>query len=705
MIQGLGISATSTDPNVQYAHEDGIASNEAKYVRQASVTYPGPSARRAVYYNYPASGVGAALGRLDNIASVQNTNTASEKFVAYSYFGASTVLKVAYPAVTSGGSSLALTYGASANPGAPGLDRFGRVVDQKWQIQSGTPVVKDQFKYAYDRTSNRTSRDVAPDAGTPPTGLDHYYTYDGLDRLTQSNRGNLASGVITDQNADANQAWGLDTVGNWTQFKWDADGGGAGTPTVQSRAHNKANEIAGNGGNPISGSGAANWVDPTYDQAGNMISGPQPRYETVDANTQLYKYDAWNRLTKIYRDANCNDTIDDPSELVVTYSYDGQNRRIRKVVAGNDTYDYYYNESWQVLEVCKASRTNKTYQQYVWGIQYIDAPVVQFRDTADDGTLDQALYYTYDGNFNVTALVGTNGTVAERYTYDPYGKVTFKAADWSDAVNQAKSAYDNEILYCGYRFDPESGLFHVRNRYLTPPLGRWLTNDLIGYRDGMNRYQYGKANPLSWVDTHGTTVISVGSLAVFEFHMRYLFSSEWLWTGDVAVNSKLDVTKDAVTYLNTNVDASPTQYWKRSYTWSGQYHYFGGSGYGKKVQCPCYDAAGKKISDSGWEGVYVYHLHVVNIDAAAKIEKVTVGAKGSVGKKDVAGVEAGVSIDIRIENPNELSKQWYEATICPDGKGGIIISDKDGNATTTALFRIGEESSGIDEGNEKARGH
>ena len=474
----------------------------------------------------------------------------------------------------------------------------------------------------------------------------------------------------------------------------------------QTRTHNKANEIEDTvNQTPDDISGTPDWVDPAYDLAGNMTAGPQPRYETADANTQLYKYDAWNRLTKIYRDADTDDTIDDPGELVVTYSYDGLNRRIRKVVAGGDTYDYYYNESWQVLEVQKAGRTNKTYQQSVWGIQYVDAPVVQFRDTADDGTLDETLYYTYDGNFNVTAVIKPDGTVAERYTYDPYGQVTFKAADWSDAASQAKSAYDNEILYCGYRWDPESGLFHVRNRYLTPPLGRWLTNDLIGYRDGMNRYQYGKANPLSWVDTHGTTVISVGSLAVFEFHMRYLFSSEWLWTGDVAVNSKLDVTKDAVTYLNTNVDASPTQYWKRSYTWSGQYHYFGGSGYGKKVQCPCYDAAGKKISDSGWEGVYVYHLHVVNIDAAAKIEKVTVGAKGSVGKKDVAGVEAGVSIDIRIENPNELSKQWYEATICPDGKGGIIISDKDGNATTTALFRIGEESSGIDEGNEKARGH
>jgi len=77
-MQDHAVAAGSGDPNVQYAYEDGIASNEAKYVRPASVTYPGPGTRRVVYYNYPTSGVGAALGRLDNIASA-GSPTASQK--------------------------------------------------------------------------------------------------------------------------------------------------------------------------------------------------------------------------------------------------------------------------------------------------------------------------------------------------------------------------------------------------------------------------------------------------------------------------------------------------------------------------------------------------------------------------------------------------------------------------------------------------
>jgi len=94
-------AAGSGDPNVQYAYEDGIAGNEAKYVRPASVTYPGPGTRRVVYYNYPTSGVGAALGRLENIAAA-GSPTASQKYASYMYLGAGTMVDANYPALTNG---------------------------------------------------------------------------------------------------------------------------------------------------------------------------------------------------------------------------------------------------------------------------------------------------------------------------------------------------------------------------------------------------------------------------------------------------------------------------------------------------------------------------------------------------------------------------------------------------------------------------
>jgi RHS repeat-associated protein len=61
----------------------------------------------------------------------------------------------------------------------------------------------------------------------------------------------------------------------------------------------------------------------------------------------------------------------------------------------------------------------------------------------------------------------------------------------------------NEILYCGYRFDPETGLDHVRHRYYHPTLGRWVQRDPWGYSDGSNLSQYVNGQPLHVVDPAG----------------------------------------------------------------------------------------------------------------------------------------------------------------------------------------------------------
>jgi len=471
---------------------DSAGRVEAKYLRQASVTYPGPSTRRVVYYNYPTSGIGAALVRLDNIASDNTEPAEADKFAAYGYLGAGTVVKVAYPAVTVSSNPLALTYWTSGG-GYAGFDGLGRVIAQKWQIQATGGAVKDHFTYGYDGNSNRLYRTNEVDhtfdelyhangsAGSydpaSPRGLRRA---GGLDRLKDFRRGTLTASqqggpLDTVATASRTQQWALDAVGNWGGFKSDAGDGGT-WDLEQTRDHNKANEIedgADQDSDAIEVTTGGAWVQPAYNLAGNMTTGPKP---DSPATPQVCTYDAWNRLMTVSEGSGT-------PTLVVTYSYDGRNRRIRKVVEGDPdvTYDYYYNESWQVLEVRKGEDPDPL-EQYVWGIQYVDAPVVRFRDGNVDGDLldtqdntDSTLYYTYDGNFNVTAVVKPDGTVAERYTYDPYGKVAFKAADWSDAANQAKSAYDNEVLYCGYRFDPESGNYIARNRYLHPTLGRWLT--------------------------------------------------------------------------------------------------------------------------------------------------------------------------------------------------------------------------------------
>ena len=144
------------------------------------------------------------------------------------------------------------------------------------------------------------------------------------------------------------------------------------------------------------------------------------------------------------------------------------------------------------------------YEQYVWdpgAPGYIDAPVVRFHDGDTNGTIDDTLYYTTDANMNVTALVDTSGTVLERVVYDPYGNPTFYDGSWT--TPSATSSYDNVVLYCGYRWDGETGLYHVRHRMYHPTLGRWLQRDPIGYADGMGVYEYVEAQVTRATDPFG----------------------------------------------------------------------------------------------------------------------------------------------------------------------------------------------------------
>jgi len=141
----------------------------------------------------------------------------------------------------------------------------------------------------------------------------------------------------------------------------------------------------------------------------------------------------------------------------------------------------------------------------VWGTRYIDEVIL--RDENKDGDADcvdgadQRLYVTQDANWNVTAIVNTAGTVVERVLYDAYGKSTLYNAAWS--ATQASTLYNNEVLYSGYRLDPESGLYQVRNRHYHPTLGRWVRRDPVGYAGGTNLYEYSRGRAAIMTDPMG----------------------------------------------------------------------------------------------------------------------------------------------------------------------------------------------------------
>jgi len=113
---------------------------------------------------------------------------------------------------------------------------------------------------------------------------------------------------------------------------------------------------------------------------------------------------------------------------------------------------------------------------------YIDALVTRDRET--------------DANIHVTAITNTSGTVQERMTRHPFGAVAFRDSAGS-TISVSSKAWD--ILHQGGQQD-SIGNYGFHHRILSPTLGRWLTNDPLGFNAGGNNfYGYLAINKLYFV--------------------------------------------------------------------------------------------------------------------------------------------------------------------------------------------------------------
>jgi RHS repeat-associated protein len=366
-----------------------------------------------------------------------------------------------------------------------GLDRFGRVKDNRWLDGAGADL--DRLQYGYDRAGNRIwRRNVV--AAAMSKEFDELYGYDAIQRLKHMGRGTLNSGRTALTSETFAQCWTLDSTGNWQGFREDDDGNGT-WDLIQQRAANPVNEISN-----ISETAGPSWVTPAYSRAGNMTTMPQPADPT---ESYTATYDAWNRLVK----------ITDGADTVSEYAYDGAKRRIvqKSYIDGilDETRHLYYTQpsQWQVIEerLGTSPDSAEAERQFVWGLRYIDDLVLRDRDTDDNGSLDERLYACQDANWNVTGVVDDDEAVQERYAYSAYGTPVWLSSTF---VPQT-AAFDWETLYCGYRYESTAGLLHVRNRTCISIIGLWLQRDPIGYDAGTNLYQYTLSAPLTFVDPFG----------------------------------------------------------------------------------------------------------------------------------------------------------------------------------------------------------
>jgi RHS repeat-associated protein len=199
---------------------------------------------------------------------------------------------------------------------------------------------------------------------------------------------------------------------------------------------------------------------------------------------------------------------------------DAVNRRLRKTISDgglpinipNGTIDCIWF-GWQAMEERNpfggTGSTDTPIRQYVWGTYIDECLQINLLQAAGPQSLPAGYYYLLqDTLYRSMALTNSAGSVVEAYDTDAYGNTLIFTGPGADGTwftdDDVQSNYGaNSIIYCGYRYDPESENYYVRNRYYAPALGRWLTRDPIGVKGGTNLYAYVASSPVGKVDAWG----------------------------------------------------------------------------------------------------------------------------------------------------------------------------------------------------------
>ena len=363
------------------------------------------------------------------------------------------------------------------------------------------------FGFGYDALGRRTSL-------TRPNGVNTSYTYDTLSRLLSvlHNGGALPGSAsytydaagnrltkTTVQEASPNPVsvlsqFSYDNIYELTQavvngnvaegYSYDAVGNRLTSAGPTSYNYNASNELT--------STSAATYG---YDNNGNTVS------KTTTAGTTSYTWDFENRLASVTLPGTGG---------TVNFKYDPFGKRIEKVAPTSGTTVYAYDGTNVTAELGAGGNLLAYYTQGAG----IDEPL---GITESGGTS----YYHADGLGSITSLTGGSGQLANSYVYDSFGNLT-----------ASTGTVTNPFQYTGREFDPESGLYYYRARYYDQSLGRFFSEDPIGYRGKDNRYVYVLNRPVNAKDPTGK-IVWVCSRPGFQHGASSVGNHAYLWDPDV----------------------------------------------------------------------------------------------------------------------------------------------------------------------------
>ncbi len=317
-------------------------------------------------------------------------------------------------------------------------------------VQNGTDKLKLSFEYntlgQNDNNGNILKQTIKVPDTLNATGFTATQTYD-YDEL---NRLKLAEEKI-DNVTSWKQTYTFDKYGN---RRFDE----ANTDTLQS--------------------GCATAVcNPTIDPATNKLGGytfDGAGNTEVDANGQTFTYDAENKQILVK---------DSSSNTVGEYFYDGDGKRVKKVVPNTgETTIFIYEASGKMVA------------------EY---------STIVETTQPRVSYLTQDHLGSPRITTDKDGDVYTRRDFMPFGEEIDSDDTTQRSVGLNYATDEIRQKFTSYERDNETELDFAQARYYSRQHGRFITVDplmasaVVTVTQSWNRYSYALNNPLKYVDPTG----------------------------------------------------------------------------------------------------------------------------------------------------------------------------------------------------------
>ena len=184
-------------------------------------------------------------------------------------------------------------------------------------------------------------------------------------------------------------------------------------------------------------------------------------------------------------------SLADTNGSTFTYAFDGEGNRISQSLNDCLTTRFVYDAANAVMEI---NASNEVVRAYING-QGMDQPIERIGFI--DGTARQRQVFHADGLGSIAALTDESGEPVQTYTYAAFGGI--RAGNGSDL---------NRITYTAREALGDSlGFYFYRNRVFDSRVGRFTSEDPLGFIDGPNRYVYCSNNPMNLIDPFGLSDI------------------------------------------------------------------------------------------------------------------------------------------------------------------------------------------------------